>query len=1134
MPIAKTTCSSRGFKALMLTQFLGALNDNLIKLVLSLLVVNQMMTQEQGRDVSHLVILNAIFVLPYILLSPFAGSLADRFPKSAIVVRTKMFEIGIMVFGCVFLYQHNLSGLFFVLFLLGVQAALFSPAKYGILPEILTEEELSRGNGAIECWTFVAIITGTAFGGMLVSISGTHIIIPGLVALGFSFVGVVASLAVTRTEAANPAAPLVLNPLQVVSTLKQICAARDLRLVVLGICYFWFVASMFQLDILIYAKELAHLNDLQASILITSLAFGVGLGSWFAGVVSAGRVELGLVPLGGIGLTISSVLLVFSYESFFITLAILFFLGCCAGFFIVPLNAYLQEHSPETSRGSYIAASNVVTFIGVLLTSAVLLFLVNILGFSANGVILFIAATALGITAYLCMLLPQFFVRCVNWILVHTVYRLTAFGMENVPKTGGALLVCNHITYADASLLLAAMSRPVRFLMYEPIYRNKLVHPFAKACKAIPVAAEGGPKAIVRSLAVAREAIQAGEVVAIFSEGSLTRIGRMLPFSRGLEQIMKHCSAPIIPVYLDQMWGSVFSFSGRKFFWKRPRRLPYPVTVVFGKPLPPDSTTVTVREAIQELSTETFANRRTANMLLSSEFIRAAKRGLLTTATWGHDTKPKTYLHLLTAARCLRDVLAAKSGSSKMVGIALPPSYGAVIANVSLLFGDKVPVNLNYTASVEAFQSAVSQCEIRTILSTRSFWAKLNYQTTAEVVFLEDLQAQLAYHEKILAAFQAVCLPAFAVEKLFVRGARDSEQLATVIFSSGSVGEPKGVMLSHRNVMANLTALNDVFNIRPNDCMLGVLPFFHSFGFTGTLWLPLLSRFKAVYYHNPLDGKVVGSLAEKHRVTLLLATPTFLQSYIRRCTPAQFQTLRIVVVGAEKLHEKIARAFVETFDVVPMEGYGCTELSPVAAINLPDYIEDGIKQKGYKLGTVGHPLPGVAVKVVDPETGERLGPNSEGLLQVKGANVMMGYLNNPAKTAEVINNGWYVTGDIAKIDEDGFVTITDRLSRFSKIGGEMVPHGKVEEEIQDTIGFSDRTVVVTGISDPRKGERLVVLSTVSFEATVVVEKLQEKGLPNLWIPKPNDFFKIESFPLLGSGKLDLRAIKDIAQQLTNS
>jgi acyl-[acyl-carrier-protein]-phospholipid O-acyltransferase/long-chain-fatty-acid--[acyl-carrier-protein] ligase len=359
------------------------------------------------------------------------------------------------------------------------------------------------------------------------------------------------------------------------------------------------------------------------------------------------------------------------------------------------------------------------------------------------------------------------------------------------------------------------------------------------------------------------------------------------------------------------------------------------------------------------------------------------------------------------------------------------------------------------------------------------------------------------------------------------------DDLATVIFSSGSTGEPKGVMLSHYNIGSNIEQMEQVFGLNNRDRVLGVLPFFHSFGFTGTLCLPATIGIGAVYHPNPLDAKTIGPLIGQYGVTMLLATPTFLQLYMRGCSAEDFGSLRLVMTAAEKLPDRLATAFEEQFGIRPLEGYGCTECAPAVALNTYDFRSAGFRQIGAKRGKIGHPLPGVSVRIVDPQTFEPMALGQPGLMLVRGPNVMQGYLGKPEKTAEVLRDGWYTTGDIAAIDEDGFLQITDRLSRFSKIGGEMVPHIKVEEKLHELAGATEQTFVVAGVPDEKKGERLIVLHKLPEEKLqLCLEKLAQSDLPNLWKPRADQFFRLDAFPYLGTGKLDLRKVKEIAGQVS--
>jgi acyl-[acyl-carrier-protein]-phospholipid O-acyltransferase/long-chain-fatty-acid--[acyl-carrier-protein] ligase len=457
------------------------------------------------------------------------------------------------------------------------------------------------------------------------------------------------------------------------------------------------------------------------------------------------------------------------------------------------------------------------------------------------------------------------------------------------------------------------------------------------------------------------------------------------------------------------------------------------------------------------------------------------------------------------------------------IGLLLPASVGGALANIAALIAGTIPVNLNFTAGRDAMAAAIDRCGISTVLTSRTFLAKAGIPHAPGMLFLEDVLQATPALSKVSMLLAAKLLPAALVERLLLPPA-DPDALATVIFSSGSTGVPKGVMLTHRNVLANIDGANALFRLTSDDVVLGVLPFFHSFGYTVTLWLPLVVGFAAAYHPNPTDAKTIGEMAARHGATLLISTPTFCAAYVRKCQPAQFARLRLAIVGAERLREPIASAFKEKFGIDLIEGYGCTEMAPVVAVNVPN--TDG---SGSRRGTVGRPLPGISAKVVDLDTGEE-SVGKEGLLLVTGPNQMRGYLGEPDLTRDAHRDGWYVTGDIATIDEAGFIRITDRLSRFSKIAGEMVPHMKVEEQVQ-ALMRDPHVCVVTAVPDPIKGERLVALYTdPAVTAQEIWDQLSRSDLPKLWVPKREDLHVVEAIPTLGTGKVDLRAVRQVAAE----
>lgn len=496
-----------------------------------------------------------------------------------------------------------------------------------------------------------------------------------------------------------------------------------------------------------------------------------------------------------------------------------------------------------------------------------------------------------------------------------------------------------------------------------------------------------------------------------------------------------------------------------------------------------------------------------------------------------------TYGQALIRSLALGRVLARLLGPHRYVGLLIPPTVPAAVANLALTLWGRIPVNLNYTASGDLIDSSIDQCGITHVVTSAKVLEKFELKPKGKLILLEDIPKQVTLADKLWAAAVARLVPLALLDK-FLPGlhAEDLEDTATVIFTSGSTGNPKGVVLSHRNILTNIHQFENHLNILPEESLLGILPFFHSFGFTVGIWTVACLGKRIVYHFNPLDAKTVGKLCETHKVTLIAGTPTFMRSYLQRCDRKQFATLVHMLLGAEKLKPELARELREGLGVEPLEGYGCTELSPVVSFNVPHdkLLPNGRRGPGHREGTVGVPLPGTRVKTIDPETGEPLPQGVPGMILVAGPQVMMGYLNQPEATAKVLKDGWYQTGDIGYLDEDGFLRITDRLSRFSKIGGEMVPHMAVESAIQEATGTNELNVAVTSLPDPKRGERLCVVHT-ALESTPqeIYRKLSAGAMPRLWIPAAGDFIEVESIPILGSGKVDLRQLREIAKQRLN-
>ncbi len=1124
--------NTKGFRALLTTQFLGAFNDNAFKFVIAAFIVDLM--DQAGGGTGYLALSGVVFVLPFLLFSTLGGYLADRFSKQKIIVGTKIFELMVMAVGFWALLSGHIGPMLVVLFFMGLQSSLFGPSKYGILPEMLDDKELSEGNGLLQMWTYVAVLLGQMSYGFIMQVTQPHYYRAAFIFMAISVCGILASLFVTKVKPSGSVRRHQMNVFkEVYQNIQWIKKDRGIFLSIIGLMYFGFLGGLFQPNVLLFARKILHVSHLQTGLLISCMTIGLGLGCMVAGKLSDRKVELGLVPMGAIGLSVFSIGLGVVANSYVLSLIDIFLLGLSCGFYIVPLNTLIQQRSPKENRGQILATNSVLSFCAILIGSLFLYVLRDIVHLNAAQIFIFTGLLTIVGTGYITSLLPYALIRFIIWMITHTIYRIKSVNRQNVPEQGGALLVSNHVAYIDAVMMIVTVPRTIRFMVYREIYYIKWLNPLFRLAGAIPVAGIDRPKEIMKAIHTAREAIAQGELVCIFPEGQLTRTGNMLKFNRGMEKIMKGLDCPIIPVHLDRVWGSIFSYERGKYFFKMPKTIPYPITVSYGTPMPAESTAYAVRNKIMELGADSLPHRLSEKLTLPEAFFQEARKHPKQFCAADSSGKKLSFAEVLISSVVLSLKLKPTLNDQSNIGILIPPSIGGVISNVAVAILNKVPVNINYTASKEALQSVCEQCQMTHILTSRTFMDKIKIDLPVEPIYIEDIVKHISKFDQVISAIKSFMWPRFISYTLIFgsKKKRHISDLATIMFTSGSTGQPKGVMLTHANITSNLEGLYQIFHVNKEDSVMGILPFFHSFGFTATLWFPLISGMGAVYHANPLDAKMIGKLVAKHKATILMSTPTFLNAYIRRCEKEQFVSLRTVVVGAEKLKEQVAQAFKEKFNLEAMEGYGCTELAPIVSLNLPDYRAKGVRQKAHKQGKIGLPLPGIAVKVLNPDTLQPVEVNQNGLLFVKGPNVMKGYLNKDDLTKEVIHDGWYTTGDVANMDEDGFLMITDRMSRFSKIAGEMVPHIKIEETIHAILNSSEQVCVVTSVPDEKKGEKLAVLCLRDVDVPSLVDELKNSDLPNLWIPDITMFHPIDAIPILGTGKLDLGAIKQKARDV---
>jgi acyl-[acyl-carrier-protein]-phospholipid O-acyltransferase/long-chain-fatty-acid--[acyl-carrier-protein] ligase len=716
------------------------------------------------------------------------------------------------------------------------------------------------------------------------------------------------------------------------------------------------------------------------------------------------------------------------------------------------------------------------------------------------------------------MVLPRWCELAIS-VVDRALYRVRAQGVDFIPRTGPAILLANHLSTVDPVLLRRALPRAPRFLAFEKF---------------------GAVETREKFEARLTRTLKNGELVCLFPEVSPSAFGQPHRFNVDLLaaalRAARASDAPIIPVGHDGIWGSAFSYSWRKYGVKKVRWTRLPISVHAGAPLPISrsadvmSVSIQLRGALLDLIAAAFADRPILRRHLGREVVKslAGKPGRVAVIDRTGERREVSAARVFAAAAAVSRWLR-REVPARRVGIVLPPGAGAVIANAAVLFAGKTPVNLNFTAGASTLRASFELGEVDTVITAKAMQEKLpDFPWPSRVIDLRATLDSLGKATLLTWLIGAWVWPSEWLSALLQIPRRGDREEAALLFTSGSAGAPKGVVLTHRNVLANCEQLTST-NVLPEAVtLLGCLPVFHSFGFTITIWYALLRRMRLVTIPSPLDTKRMIDAIRDERITCVVAAPTFLRPWLKKAQASDVRSLGLLVSGAEKMPLELHASFLETLQVEVMQGYGLTETTPVTNMNIEDDAFGG-GQVGKRLGSVGRMLPGITARIVDPDTGEALPLNRTGMLLFRGENVFGGYLKDPEKTKVALRDGWFVTGDLARFDEDGFLFIEGRLSRFSKIGGEMVPHGTIEQKINSLFGFDQRdavVLVVVGVPDASKGEALVVITTEALAAEEVREKLSEAGFANLWIPRV--IKRVEKIPLLGTGKVDMQACKRIA------
>ncbi len=1105
-----------------------------------------------GKLSFNVLLMAAVYTFPLLVTGIFAQFFNTRYSVRNVIVFVKIFEIMVSVLGGVFLLTAPAWGplpLFLAALLLGGCYSGYRPALKIYTSALIERPGLSLAAGFTEFTTFAGILAGAVAAVIAFDFHSPRIF-PALFPVLLAFAG----LALAYRMVPVPAHRLRLRfadlPRQWFNVFRKQQRYRELVITGIGESYI-FASIILTASIAIHYIGM-RLRDPELSThmhlytIMASPVFGAAAGCLTAGFSSRRNVEIGIVPPATIGMFLTSILIcVLPYSSdFYIESGLLAILLAVFGYFagkvLVPVQAY-QEFFVQSALAPAFFSWFYLPFGIAMLLAIGLSFLMYWYDASLFIVTMVLASLTLALGAVSFYLMPQFLLRWFMRVLMRTLYRLRIHNAERIPERGPAVLIANRASFVDMLFISACTSRPIRFMMHESYFRYWLLYPLVKSVGFLEVPSNK-PKRLKKLFEETAGLLRKGELICLFPEDDITRNGTMSSFKDGVGELLPaELDVPVIPVRIGMTWGSIFSCFYGKFKLRWPNELPHPASVTVGLPLKRTVTAYEIRIALSELAAETELKVNPEERPFHTQFAVLAKRHPFRRRILQYDgtkwQKPFDIVLLVKSVLISRFVRRSCAPDEEYVGVMLPNSLAAFTVMQGVLMADKIPAIMNFTAGAESNGHAVRISHIRHILTSRAFLEKIHMEPTPGMIFLEDAAGKIGRRNtRLMWTLAALIFPARELMKFVAPESWDDvSRTAVLIFSSGSTGIPKGIMLTHHNINADTSSVTAPIGWSKNDCVLGNLPMFHSFGLSVCIWLPVTTGGATVLIPNPVDAAAASGAIREGKVSLLCATPAFLMIYMRRGRPEDFKPLRLVITGAEKLRDDIAERFRKFTGLEIAEGYGCTELSPIVSVNMANSVmELGVEVA--ERGTIGPPIPGVCVKIVDPSTFALMPENTDGLLIVKGATVMKGYLNEPEKTHEVIRDGWYVTGDIARMNRNGFITITGRLSRFSKIAGEMVPHELVEREINNLLRPEDRLVAVCGATDLQKGEKLLVFYTDTrrLAPEEVVRRLRERDIPNLWIPRQENFIHVEHLPLLGSGKLDLAALRKMAEQYSQT
>lgn len=1125
--------SSKKFAPLFISQFFAAFNDNLYRTALAgfvTYVVTSLSDMEKGVTVT---IALGLFILPFFLFSSLAGEIADKFEKAILIRKLKFIEIFVVALGSVGFIIGSIYLMLFVLFLMGVLATFFGPIKYSILPDHLKENELLAGNGFIEAGTFLAILFGTIVGGLLAThqVTATYVIAPMVFIV--ALISYISSRFIPKTNygienvtfkslAANkPDFNIVRGSKRIIASAKE---NRRVFLSILGISWFWLLGGLILSQMPLYAKNILNSDENVLTFLLTCFSLGIGIGSALANIILKGQISSKFVPISALLMSLflwdlsaidysyfnlPQMLDFFGFITSFTGLHVSFSLlmfAICGGVFIVPLYALMQNLSESKNRSSVVAANNIINAF-FMVCSSIVFAILTALGLKIPGMFFILAILNLGVAIYICKLLPETIIRRVFIIVFKILFRVEVKGVENYYNSANRkIIIANHSSFLDAALLAVFLPEKVTFAVNLFIAKLPFIKPFLSIVRAFPI----DPTNPMATKSLIEEVKRNGQIV-IFPEGRITVTGSLMKIYPGPGMIADKTGADILPIKIE---NAQFTYFSRLKALHKLRLFPkIKIEILPAQKLHIDPSLKSrkrrdeaARQLYKIMSDMMFKASNYQTNLYAALIDAAKKYGPNHDIVNDVNRRALNYRELILRSNILGDYLRKNlRNSNPHIGLLLPNVNGLVVSFFAMQLAGKIPAMLNFSSGAKNLISACHTSQIKEIITSSKFVEKAKLENVMEalkaedinIIYLEELAGKISRFLKLVNLFSITFLPLRDKIKI------DANSPAVILFTSGSEGTPKAVMLSHSNLIANCNQVISRVDFNPSDKVFNAMPMFHSFGLTGGTILPLLSGVSIFLYPSPLHYRLVPELIYDTRSTIMFGTDTFLAGYAKYAHPYDFFAMRYIFAGAEKLKPETRRLWSDKFGVRIFEGYGATETSPVISVNSPMY---------NKPSTVGQILPSIEYRL------EQVPGITGGKLIVKGPNIMLGYMlaDNPGKLVPPVNDE-YDTGDIVTIDEEGYVTICGRVKRFAKIAGEMVSLTAVEVEISKL--WPEYLHAVIAIPDSKKGEQLVLVTTKrDAKRTEIASYFKQAGVSEISVPKRIEI--IDNLPLLATGKID--------------